>query len=339
MRSKYWLAVLVVAGPVVILVAMLADKGEPARVSGEPNEAIRADSEENMYNKLSKEEERIIITKGRYMLYILALSTGLRAGELHSLSWRSLHLDKSEPSVTIRAGYSKNGREATLPLRNDTSELFRQWFEQGGFSLDDKLFPRFNKYKGAAMLRQDLEAAGIAYEDEVGRFADFHSLRHSFISNVGKSGATVKEAQRLARHSTSALTLDVYTHIGLHDERRAVENLPKLHNPDQKGRAVALKTGTDDKPVEHAENGQEKLTPKLTPFSTPTAFSEKNQSATIGNEQGSSQEKYNTDNYSEDKHLDNEDDRLATVGVGENEMGRGGFEPPTQGFSVPRSTN
>ncbi len=228
------------------------------------------------------------------MLYTLALSTGFRAGELHSLAWRSLDLSDSEPSVTVLAGYAKNGIEATLPLRQDAAELFRQWFDDNGFSLDDKVFPKFNKSKGAKMLRVDLEAAEIDYEDEAGRFADFHSLRHSFISNVGKSGATVKEAQRLARHSTSALTLDVYTHIGLHDERRAVEKLPQLHNIDgkdaEKNQAVALKTGTDDKPVKAAQNSPKKLTPKLTPFLTPAAFSGRNQSATFGNEQGGFQD-------------------------------------------------
>ena len=136
-----------------------------------------------------------------------------------------------------------------------------------------------------------------------------------------------------------ALTLDVYTHIGLHDERRAIEKLPKLHSPDDKSRAVALKTGTNDRPVELAENGQEKLTPKLTPFLTPTAFSEHNGLAATGNERGNSQETDNTSNYQNSKRLGKESNCLATVGVGENEMGRGGLEPPTQGFSVPCSTN
>ncbi|MCX5635478.1 MAG: hypothetical protein NTW55_06560, partial [Planctomycetota bacterium] len=106
----------------------------------------------------------------------------------------------------------------------------------------------------------------LQYQDESGRYADFHAQRHTFISNVGRSGATVKGTQTLARHSTSALTLDVYTHIGLYDERRAIEKLPQLHNSDGKdagnNRAVALKTGTDNKPVEPAQNGSKELTPK-----------------------------------------------------------------------------
>ena len=198
----------------------------------------------------------------RYMLYTLALSTGFRAGELYSLSWRLLNLSESEPSVIILADHAKNGQEDTLPLREDIAGLFRKWLAENNFSPDDKVFPRFNKAKGAAMLREDLQAAGIDYENEAG-FADFHSLRHSFISNVGRSGATVKEAQKLARHSTSALTLDVYTHIGLNDERRAIENLPELHRTGQKNQAVALKTGTDDRPVGHTQNRQEIIDTKI----------------------------------------------------------------------------
>ena len=277
-----------------------------------------------------------LTAKERYMLYVLALNTGFRAGELHSLLWRSLDLNEFEPSVTILAGYSKNGREATPPLRKDVAGLFRQWFTEGGFALGDKVFAGFNKLKGAAMLRIDLEAAGIAYKDDAGRYVDFHSLRHTFITNVSKSGASDKERQTLARHSTSALTLDVYTHLGVHDERRAIEKLPKLHSPDDNCRAVALKTGTDDRPVRVTENGQEKLTPKLTPFLTPTPFSEDDQSATIGNQQDNCQEKDNSDNYISDKHLGKEHDRLATVGVGENEKGGGRIRTDDNGFAIRR---
>ena len=39
------------------------------------------------------------------------------------------------------------------------------------------------------------------YEDADGRIADFHALRHTYISGVVASGASVKTAQTLARHS------------------------------------------------------------------------------------------------------------------------------------------
>ena len=271
--------------------------------------------------------------KERYMLYTLALSTGFRAGELHSLTWRLLDLSEPEPSVTVLAGYAKNGKEATLPLRKDVTRLFKQWFDDSGFSLNGKVFPKFNKSRGAIMLRADLEAAGIPYEDEAGRYADFHSLRHSFISNVGKSGATVKEAQSLARHSTSALTLDVYTHIGLYDERRAIEKLPQLHNTGEKdtekNRAVALKTGTDNKPVESVQNAQKKLTPKLTPLLTPTAYPGCNRSATAGSERNSFSENADGRNQLPSNDLGIKKDNSSS---NDNKNGEGGIR--TRGTSI-----
>jgi len=35
------------------------------------------------------------------------------------------------------------------------------------------------------MIRRDLEAVGIAYQDEAGRYADFHGQRYSFITCLG----------------------------------------------------------------------------------------------------------------------------------------------------------
>jgi len=37
----------------------------------------------------------------------------------------------------------------------------------------------------AKMLRRDLEAAGIPYKDSAGRYADFHSLRHTTLVAIG----------------------------------------------------------------------------------------------------------------------------------------------------------
>jgi hypothetical protein len=88
-------------------------------------------------------------------------------------------------------------------------------------------------------------------------------LRHSFITSVGKTGATVKEHQNSARHSKPELTLGLHTHLSISDGRRALEKMPQIIKPDEKRtRAAALKTGTDDKPLDVAQG---ELTPKLTP--------------------------------------------------------------------------
>ena len=65
------------------------------------------------------------------------------------------------------------------------------------------------------MLRIDLAAAGVPYVVETPDgpgFADFHAMRHSFVSALAAAGVGPKELQTLARHSDPRLTLGIYSH-------------------------------------------------------------------------------------------------------------------------------
>jgi hypothetical protein len=82
-----------------------------------------------------------------------------------------------------------------------------------------------------AMRKIDKDSEGIPYVVDGSNgpeYADFHSLRHSFITNVVESGVSPKMAQELARYSTVTLTLRLYAHVHLHDKNAAVERLPNL---------------------------------------------------------------------------------------------------------------
>ena len=56
---------------------------------------------------------------------------------------------------------------------------------------------------------KDMELAGIPKVTSAGKL-DFHACRVAFITYVLEAGATVKEAQVLARHSTPLLTMNTY---------------------------------------------------------------------------------------------------------------------------------
>jgi len=157
----------------------------------------------------------------RAMMYTLAMTTGLRAGELQSLTRSSFSLG-AEPYVIVEAAYSKHRRRDTVPLRADVARLVRAYLAET--TRDDKLFRRPSA-NGTRALRIDLEAAGIPYCLN-GKYADFHSQRHTFVSNLFDSGATPKEAQTLARHQDPRLTLGRYAHAAADAQRRAVERLP-----------------------------------------------------------------------------------------------------------------
>ena len=206
--------------------------------------------------------------KERAMLYVLALNTGLRASELASLTWASFDFDNVSPTVRVLAAYSKHRRDDILPLRHDIAAKFEKWWIMSGEEADETVFPQFDSTKGARMLRRDLAVAGISYRDSAGRVIDFHALRHSFISNLNQSGASPKVAQSLARHSTISLTMDTYTHLGLFDERAAIDNLPgftdSLDIDEKKTKEIAYKTGTDDLTAKGSEIAYKPAYKKLT---------------------------------------------------------------------------
>lgn len=97
---------------------------------------------------------------------------------------------------------------------------------------------------GAEMVRHDLQAAGLPFEDERGDVFDFHSLRGQYITQLGRSGVSLVEAQKLARHCDPKLTANHYTHLSLLDLTSAVSRLAAPRTPDQE-RETMKATGTE----------------------------------------------------------------------------------------------
>ena len=78
------------------------------------------------------------------------------------------------------------------------------------------------------MMRNDLRAADIPPVDGLGRVYDFHALRTQCCVDMWRGGLTdLKTRQLRMRHSTSQLTADVYTSLGIHEgESEALAALP-----------------------------------------------------------------------------------------------------------------
>jgi integrase/recombinase XerD len=184
----------------------------------------------------------------RIRLYLTAMSTGLRASELASLTPESFDLEAEIPTVTVAPKDEKARRGATLPLPLHLVELLKDWFKDLG--LKETLWPgTWAKYKEAGkFLKKDFAAAREVWineaessEDQTERkqshfllhetdegFADFHALRHTFLSQLSRAGASAKVMQMMARHSTIAMTLERYTHANQSDLYSAVQKLPSI---------------------------------------------------------------------------------------------------------------
>ncbi len=203
----------------------------------------------------------------RAVLYQLSAETGFRAGELRTLTWGRVHLDSEHPTITIKAAYSKRRRDDVQPLAASTVEMLKLWREAGGPCVaEDPVIPNLKRWtRTADMTRADLRAARetwleeaatdqersdrqasyfLCYEDRDGRVADFHSLRHTYITNLVRGGVQPKVAQQLARHSTITLTMDRYTHVVLLEKAEALRVLPQL-SPSESASDRKQATGTD----------------------------------------------------------------------------------------------
>jgi len=158
----------------------------------------------------------------RVMLYTTAVLTGLRVRELAHLTRHDLELACDPAILRVRASINKRRREDHLPINGKLAGQLRTWLVGRGFG---RLWPGRWWDRSAVMFRRDLEATGIRYLDEQGRVADFHALRHTFLTNLTRAGVHPRIAQALARHSTIVLTMAVYTHVDMKETAKAVESI------------------------------------------------------------------------------------------------------------------
>lgn len=191
----------------------------------------------------SRETFRGLAGEDRFVIYYLALGSGLRASEIASLRPESFRLDEVPPTVIVEAEYSKHRNRDERPLQPDLAVILEDYL--AGKPSGEPLWPGSWAGKAAEMLKPDLAAAEIPYVDAAGRYADFHAQRHTYITVAGRN-LPPQMAQPLARHQDYK-TMRGYTHLGLHDTGAAVAQLPPLL-PRKKPDAAALQaTGTEGK--------------------------------------------------------------------------------------------
>ena len=228
----------------------------------------------------SQEISRGLDGHARAMVYRLTTMTGLRANEMANLTLSSFDLAVDVPTVTIEAAYSKHRRKDVMPLHHDLVTNLRQWLSESAHTNDgqqvvlaysraadakcERLFPGTWSGRAADMLRSDLDATGILFDTDDG-VADFHSLRHSFLSHLATDGLHPKLAQQLARHSAITLTMDQSSHVGLLDRDAALESLPTFVSPEPQ---TMRATGTTDDASDFSCTKKLHATCRNQPFST-----------------------------------------------------------------------
>lgn len=176
----------------------------------------------------------------RALIYKTLVLTGLRVGELRSLTTKDAFLDHTPPFVRLAAESEKARRGADVPLRMDLAREIKAWLEErsergmrgnrnttpGQPPAAERLFAMPSTLLHA--LHRDLKVAGIPKRDERGRTVDLHALRHTFGTHLSRGGVFPRTAQAAMRHSTIDLTMGLYVDPKLLEVAGALDALPGL---------------------------------------------------------------------------------------------------------------
>jgi len=131
----------------------------------------------------------------------LLLETGLRLGEALSLEWQKVRLEPASGArfgfLTVTAAKAKSKRARNVPLSDRAVSVLRT----AGPRKDGLVFHRPDGIPlSASLLGQQQKRVG----DRLKLPEDFvlHSLRHTFGSRLGESGADAFSIMKLMVHST-----------------------------------------------------------------------------------------------------------------------------------------
>jgi len=198
----------------------------------------------------------------RVLLYATAIQTGLRSGELRSVTRARLYLDAKPPFIVCKGQSTKNRDDARQYVQPDLANELRQHIATKApqaplFAMPDPSdVPEMLRADLADARREWLKAAQDAEErlkreqsdfladvNDDGAVLDFHALRHTCGAWSALSGAHPKAVQAVMRHSTITLTMDTYGHLFPGQEAETVARLPSMMGESHE----ALRTtGTDD---------------------------------------------------------------------------------------------
>ena len=182
----------------------------------------------------------------RALIYKTLVLTGLRKGELASLTVGQLDLAGPVAYAVLNAADEKNRQGSNIPLRADLTVELSSWLKERLGELQEETrkhgkpipmrlpapTPWFRIPSGLTrILDRDLAAAEIPKRDERNRVVDVHALRVTFGTHLCAAGVPLRTAQAAMRHSKPELTANVYTDPKLLDVAGAIDALPALTLP------------------------------------------------------------------------------------------------------------
>ncbi|MEO8898462.1 MAG: site-specific integrase [Candidatus Dormibacter sp.] len=177
----------------------------------------------------------------------LAVTTGMRKGELLGLRWSEVNLERGAVHVVGTMQRHPNGELVVSPPKTARS---RRQVELTPVALDALRRHRARQVEMRLLLGPEWNAAGLVFPSSLGKPQDgshllyglfhpllerlglpvirFHDLRHTAATLLLGQGIHPKIVSEMLGHSTIAITLDLYSHVTPTMQRDAARAMNKL---------------------------------------------------------------------------------------------------------------
>lgn len=175
---------------------------------------------------IDREEFQTILSKTdsetMKTIFMFAFNTGCRLGEIINLRWQNVNLNKHIITIGDDKFITKSNKQRVIPMSKELQETFKNlklindtadsyvFCKENGFPFSGNYVSRYFK---RAVRRTGLK------ED-----IHFHTLRHSFASNLAIKGVPILTIKELLGHS-SIVTTEIYSHTNLKSLQDAIEHL------------------------------------------------------------------------------------------------------------------
>lgn len=167
----------------------------------EPRGRVRYLSEEEKARLLKVVKASTV--KELYPIVLLAISTGMRQGEILNLKWQDVDFEKGRCILHD----TKNGDRRSVPLVGQAKSVLREFGKVRNLN-SDLVFPGRNPSKPLFIRKCWLE---VVKDAEIDDFR-FHDLRHTAASYLAMSGASLAEIAEILGHKTLSMVRR-YAHL------------------------------------------------------------------------------------------------------------------------------
>jgi integrase len=170
-----------------------------------------------------------------YMLFLLALTSGMRKGEILGLQWNDVDTKQGIVSVKRTAVWAQRtlylkdmpkteSSIRTIQLPEQTAKVLKRWQMACPANTMNLVFP--SPKTGGILYPNSLDKAFQKAVRGAGvPEISFHGLRHTFATTLLANNVNPKIVQEMLGHATIKTTMDTYSHVLPNMQRSAAEQL------------------------------------------------------------------------------------------------------------------